>query len=107
MILSVWRSFVVSSVLPEFEGVDDVLPQHVAASANGCHRIQIGIRHPDAEGGILLEGCLTGIDLFAQMAPYTTTDEEEHEAEYQTEQGYHNQQRESCLAMDDVTHGDT
>ena len=43
-----------SSVLPNLDGVDDVLPEDITARADGGEGIKIGIGHPDGEGGVLL-----------------------------------------------------
>ena len=43
-----------SPVLPNLDGVDDVLPEDITARADGGEGIKIGIGHPDGEGGVLL-----------------------------------------------------
>jgi hypothetical protein len=78
---------VLFAILPEFDTIDDVLPENVAACTYGGYRIKIGIGHPDAEGGILLERGLATIDLIAQMTTYATPQEEEHKAENKAENG--------------------
>ena len=30
-------------------GVKEVLPDDVCCGAEGCHRVEVGLRHPDAE----------------------------------------------------------
>ena len=95
-----------TAILPEFDAIDDVLPKDVAAGTDRGHRIEVSIGHPDGEGGILLEGGLTAADLFAQVTADAAADEEEHETEHEAEQGYHDEQGEACLAVDDVAHGD-
>ena len=54
-----------SAILPEFDAVDNVLPEHIAARADGGHGIEIGVGHPDGEGGVLLEQGLPAVDLIA------------------------------------------
>ena len=46
----------------ELEGVEEVLPDDVGGSSEGGQGIEEGIRHPDAEGGVLLPESLTGCD---------------------------------------------
>ena len=94
------------SILPQLNRIDDVLPEDIAAGTDGRHRVQVGVGHPDGEGGVLLEGGLTGIDLIAQVTAHAATHEEEHETEHQAEDGNHSQQGEACLAVDDIAHGD-
>ena len=33
----------------ELGGVKEVLPDDVCCGAEGCHRVEVGLRHPDAE----------------------------------------------------------
>ena len=72
-----------TAILPEFDAIDDVLPEDVAAGSDRGHRIEVSIGHPDGEGGILLEGGLTAADLFAQVTADAAADEEEHETEHE------------------------
>ena len=60
------------AILPEFEAVDDVLPEHITACTDGGDRVQISISHPDAEGRILLEQSLPTIYLIPQVTADTT-----------------------------------
>ena len=50
------------TLLVEFEGVDDVLPDAVQASGDGGHWRHIGISQPDQEAGVLLAERLAGGD---------------------------------------------
>lgn len=43
----------------EFKRVDDVLPDAVEASGDGCDRSHIGISDPDQEAGVLLTESLS------------------------------------------------
>ena len=54
-----------------------------------------------------MEGCLTTINLLAKMTTYAAANKKENETEYKAEQGNHEQQRETCFAVDNVTNGDT
>ena len=66
-------------VLPQFVGVDDVLPEDVAAGTDAGDRVQEGVGNPDGEAGILLEHGLTGTDVFANSTTNKTADDELHE----------------------------
>ena len=46
----------------ELGGVEEVLPYDVGCGAEGCHRVEVGLRHPDAERGVLLSEGLSGCD---------------------------------------------
>ena len=50
------------TLLVEFEGVDDVLPDAVEAAGDGGHWRHIGISQPDQEAGVLLAESLSGGD---------------------------------------------
>ena len=95
------------AILPEFDAVDNVLPEHIAARADGGHGIEIGVGHPDGEGGVLLEQGLSAVDLIAQVTADAAAHEEEGEAEYQAHRGNHEEHRQAGIAMDDVAHGDS
>ena len=69
--------------------------------------MQIHIRHPDREGGILLEEALSGIQLVAQMTADAAANEEERKAEHEAEHGNGQQQRQRGLAVYDVSHSNT
>ena len=44
-----------SRVVPDFDRVDDVLPQDVAAGSDGGHGTEVHVGYPNAEAGVLLE----------------------------------------------------
>ena len=46
----------------ELEGVEEVLPDDVGGSSEGSHGVEVGVCHPNAEGGVLLTESLTGGD---------------------------------------------
>ncbi len=46
----------------ELGRIEDVLPDDVSCRAEGGEGVEIGLRHPDTEGGILLAEGLTGSD---------------------------------------------
>ena len=46
--------FCLDPIVPNLEGVDDVLPEDIATWADRCDRIEIHARHPDGESGVLL-----------------------------------------------------
>ena len=95
------------SVFVELERVHDILPQHVTACAHRCHGMEIGVGHPDGEGGILLEHGLATANLIAQMLANGTAHQEQGETEDETHHGYHEQYRQGGIGMHDVAHGDT
>ena len=43
-------------------GIEDVLPNDVRCRAEGGEGVEIGLRHPDTEGGVLLTESLPGCD---------------------------------------------
>ena len=43
-------------------GIEDVLPNDVRCSAKWGEGVEIGLRHPDTEGGVLLTESLPGCD---------------------------------------------
>lgn len=69
------------ALLPDFNAVDDILPQYVTAGTYRGYRIEIHISYPDAEGGIFLEQGLSGINLLTQAAANGTAYAELDEAE--------------------------
>ena len=50
------------TLLVEFEGVDDVLPDAVEAADDGGYRGHVGVAQPDQEAGVLLAESLSGGD---------------------------------------------
>ena len=58
-------------VLPQFQAVDNVLPEDIAASTDAGHRREIDIGDPDCQTCVLLEHGLTRADTLTK----TTTDE--------------------------------
>ena len=50
------------TLLVEFEGVDDVLPDAVEAAGDGGYRGHVGVAQPDQEAGVLLAEGLSGGD---------------------------------------------
>ena len=76
-------------VVPDFDGVDDVLPQDVAAGSDGGHGTEVHVGHPDAEAGVLLEQCLAGVDFRAQVSANASANGKLQETE---------QQRRTCLS---------
>ena len=50
------------TLLVEFEGVDDVLPDAVEAAGDGGHGGHVGISQPDQEAWVLLAESLSGGD---------------------------------------------
>ena len=95
-----------AAVFPEFDAVDDVLPEHITAGTDGGHGIEIGVGHPDGEGGVLLEEALSGIEFVAEVTADAAPDEEEREAEHEAEHGDGEQQGQTGIAVDDVAHSD-
>lgn len=51
------------TLLVEFKGVDDVLPDAVEAAGDGGYRGHVGVAQPDKEAGVLLSEGLSGGDL--------------------------------------------
>ena len=46
----------------KLDGIEDVLPQDIRSGSERSHGIEEGVRHPDAEGGVLLTEGLSGGD---------------------------------------------
>ena len=42
--------------------IEDILPQDIRSSSQRCQRVEIGVCHPDAEGGVFLSESLSGGD---------------------------------------------
>ena len=43
-------------------GIEEVLPNNIGCRAQDSERMEVHLRHPDAEGGVLLSESLTGCD---------------------------------------------
>ena len=60
-------------VLPDFDGVDDVLPEDIAAGTDAGEGIEIDGGEPDGECGVLLAEGLAGflgvVEVMADEAP--------------------------------------
>ena len=69
------------ALLPNFDGVDDVLPENIAAWAYRRKRVQVGIGHPDGEGGVLLTERLSGLLCVVEVMADEAADGELHHAE--------------------------
>ena len=93
-----------TAIFPQFEAVDDVLPEHITTCAHGGDRIKIGISHPDTKGRILLEQGLSTIYLIPQMTANAAAHQEENETKDETHRGNHEQHRQSGFAMHDIPH---
>lgn len=94
-------------ILPQFQRIDDVLPQHVASSTNRRNRVQIHIGYPDAQRCILLKQRLSCIYLFAHTATDGTTDTKLYEAKLEGGNRNHQQQYQRGTAMHDILYRDT
>ena len=46
----------------ELDGIEEILPDDIRRGAEGCHRMEISLCHPNAEGGVLLSKRLSGGD---------------------------------------------
>ena len=46
----------------ELDGIEEVLPNDISRCTQRRQGVKEGIRHPDAEGGVLLSESLTGCD---------------------------------------------
>ena len=46
----------------QLDGIEDVLPQDIRRGTERSHGIEEGVRHPNAEGGVLLAEGLSGGD---------------------------------------------
>ena len=46
----------------ELGGIEDVLPDDIRRGSEGREGVEVGLRHPDAEGGVFLSESLTGGD---------------------------------------------
>ena len=83
------------------DGVDDVLPEDVAAGADAGEGIQIGGGEPDGKGGVLLAkglACLLRmVEVMADEAAYGKLDN----ADQQTEQGDGREQKQRGLGVDE------
>ena len=44
------------------EGIEEILPDDVCCRTEGGERVEIGLRHPNSEGGIFLSESLAGSD---------------------------------------------
>lgn len=94
------------SVVPQFQRVYDVLPKHVTACADRCHRIKIHVGHPDAQCCILLKESLSGVYFFAEASANGTPDAELNETYDEREGGNHDKQRHRRVGMNDVFYRD-
>ena len=68
--------------------------------------MQIHVGHPDGKCRVLLEQCLSAVDVFAEPMADGTSDAELYEADDEREQRDEQQQRRSRLAVDNVLHRD-
>ncbi len=73
MILSV---LYMTAVFPNLYRIDDILPEHITAGADRCYRVEVHIRYPYREGGVLLEHGLAGVDMFTKLPADGPSDEE-------------------------------
>ena len=72
-----------TTILPQLHRVHDVLPEHVTTGSYRSYGVQIGVGHPDREGGVLLEETLSGIKFVAEVTADAAANQEEREAEYE------------------------
>lgn len=54
----------------ELPGIDEVLPEDVAAGAYGGYGVEVGVGDPDGEGGVFLAEGLSGVDGVAAGVAY-------------------------------------
>ena len=61
-IVQAWLALFLTGGEGELGGIEDVLPDDVGCGAKRRKRIEIGLCHPDAEGGVFLSESLSGGD---------------------------------------------
>ena len=71
-------------VLPDFDGVDDVLPENVAAGTDAGEGIEIDRGEPDGESGVLLAECLAGFLGVVEVMTYEAANSELNDANDET-----------------------
>ena len=62
--------------MPQLVGVDEVLPEDIAAGTDAGLGGQVGVGDPDGEAGVLLEHPLTGADALVGGAANSAANEE-------------------------------
>ena len=80
-------------MVAEFEGVEDVLPEDVAASGEGDEGMEEGGGQVDGEGCVFLEHALPRVDGFTAVARQEAAEEVLDEAgEEGSESSYENEE---------------
>ena len=46
----------------QLDGIEDILPDDIRRSSERRHGVEVGVRHPYTEGGVLLSESLPGSD---------------------------------------------
>ena len=94
-------------MLPEFVGIDDILPQHIATGTDRSYGREIDIGYPDSQPRVLLEHPLTRANFFADgISDETPYDKLKDGGEKgQTSNG--RQERATGMAADNIPNCDT
>ena len=92
------------AVVPDFDAVDDVLPEDVTARAYGGEGREIGAGNPDGEGGVLLSQCLSGVLRLSEVSADVSPGGELDEAEHEGGEGDEEEERHGAVGMEDVLH---
>lgn len=74
-------------MVPQFDAVDDVLPEDVAARTHRGERIEISVGNPDGESSIFLAQSLTGLLRTVEEMADVAAHGKLHQAEEQAEEG--------------------
>ena len=56
-------------LFPDFHGINNILPEDIAAGSDGGKGAQIGIGYPYGEGRVLLSECLSGLYGGVEIVP--------------------------------------
>ena len=88
--------------MPDFQAVDGVLPQDVAAGTSHRQWAQVGIGDPHGEGGVLLPQALTALNDSTEEVTDVSAHSELRQADEQRHDGDDDEEHHGCSAVDDV-----
>ena len=93
------------SFLPDFVGVDDVLPEDITAGTDGGEGVEEGVGHPDGESGVLLTKGLACLNDTMEGTAYELAEGELEKTEQKSEECDGQEKQYSGLGMDDILDG--
>lgn len=91
----------------DFDGIDGVLPEDVAARTDGGKGREVGVGNPDGEGGVFLSECLSHFVGAVEMAANLLPDGVLSEADGERRQGGGDEEKQRGVGVADVFHGGT